>query len=79
MIDLHAAKDIAFDIVVAASVLHTVLPPWDAPAIAGLPTFQKYYRIAIYFVGYVAINARSTVYRSISQQNQQDKPEDLKP
>ena len=66
MLDLHAWKDIAFDVVVGCSVLHSVLPPWDAEPIAQFPTFQKWYKLGIYLTGYVALNARSTVYKSIS-------------
>jgi heptaprenylglyceryl phosphate synthase len=64
--NIHAIKDIAFDIVVGASVLNTFLPPWDTDAIAQFPTVQKYYRLFVYITGYVAVNARSTVYKSIS-------------
>ncbi len=64
MINAHAAKDIAFDIVVGCSVAHSVLPPWDF--LADFPTAQKVYKAFVYLVGYVAINARSTVYKSIS-------------
>lgn len=64
----HAVKDIAFDIVVGCSVAHTFLPPWDADALKPFPTLQKYYRLLIYVVGYVGINARSTIYPSISTQ-----------
>lgn len=68
-VNLHELKDIAFDVVVACSVLHTFLPPWDAEALKPFPTLQKYYRLLIYVVGYVGINARSTVYPIISINN----------
>ena len=74
MIDGHAAKDIAFNVIVGASVLHTFLPPWDADAIAQFPTVQKWYRLFVYITGYVAINARSTVYKSISVQQKPEEP-----
>lgn len=67
-VNLHELKDIAFDVVVGCSIVHTALPPWDADAIKQFPTFQKYYRLLIYLVGYIAINFRSTVYSSISTQ-----------
>lgn len=67
--NIHAAKDIVFDGVVGASFLHTFLPPWDAEPFQPFPNFQKYYRVFIYVTGYLAVNARSTVYRSISVQN----------
>lgn len=69
MVNWHAVKDIAFDAVVGCSVLHTFLPPWDADAFIPFPTFQKYYKLLIYVVGYIAISARSTVYKSISTSN----------
>jgi hypothetical protein len=65
-LNAHAIKDIAFDVVVGCSVLHTVLPPWDF--LNDFPTAQKFYKAFIYLVGYIAINARSTVYKSISTQ-----------
>jgi hypothetical protein len=42
-----------------ASILHTFLPPWDF--LDDFPTAQKYYKAFVYFVGFVAENARSTV------------------
>jgi hypothetical protein len=53
----------------AASVLHSALPPWDADAFKPFPGLQSYYRLFIYFLGYIAINLRSTVYPSISIHN----------
>jgi hypothetical protein len=44
------------------------LPPWDADAFQPFPSFVKFYKVLIYVVGYVAVNARSTVYPSISTQ-----------
>jgi hypothetical protein len=55
-------------VVFVASVAHTLLPPWDADAFQPFPAFQKYYKVLIYLIGYVAINARSTVYPQISTQ-----------
>jgi len=54
--------------VFVCSVLHSVLPPWDADPFAPFPTFVKYYKVLIYVIGYAAINARSTVWKSISTQ-----------
>jgi hypothetical protein len=68
-IDWHEAKDVGLSVVVGCSVAHTFLPPWDADAIKAFPRFQKVYRLVIYFLGYVAINFRSTVYKSISIYN----------
>lgn len=64
--NLHEAKDILFSVIVGCSVLHTFLPPWDAEAFQPFPAFVKYYKVFIYVLGYVAINARSAVYKSIS-------------
>ena len=50
-----------------ASVLHTFLPPWDF--LNDFPRAQKYYKVFVYIVGYVAINGRSTVYQHISVNN----------
>ena len=50
--------------VAGASVLHTILPPWEA--FNDFPSAQKYYKLLIYIVGYVALNGRSTVYPSVS-------------
>jgi hypothetical protein len=55
------------EIVAGASVLHTVLPPWDF--LDEFPTAQKLYKVFVYLVGYVALNARSTVYQKISVNN----------
>jgi hypothetical protein len=63
-INAHEAKDILFDIVVGCSVAHSFLPPWDF--LNDFPQAQKVYKAFIYLIGYVAINARSTVYKSIS-------------
>lgn len=51
-------------VVTACSILHTFLPPWDF--LNDFPRAQKYYKLAVYIVGYIAFNARSTVYKSIS-------------
>lgn len=68
-VNLHEVKDIVTDVIVGASILHTFLPPWDADPLKPFPRLQEYYRLFIYIVGYVGINARSTVYKSISVQN----------
>ena len=51
-------------IIVVCSVAHNLLPPFDW--LDGFPTAQKYYKLLIYIVGYVALNARSTVWRQLS-------------
>lgn len=62
--NLHAAKDLAFDVVVSCSVLHTVLPPYDF--LSDFPRLQKIYKATIYLIGYVSISARSAVWKQIS-------------
>lgn len=68
-INLHEVKDVGLSVIAVCSVAHTFLPPWDADAIKPFPRFQKAYRLVIYFLGYVAINFRSTVYKNISIHN----------
>lgn len=64
MIDAHHWLDYGTEAIAICSILHTVLPPWEA--LSDFPTAQKYYKLAVYFIGYAALNGRSTVYRSIS-------------
>jgi hypothetical protein len=80
----HRVFDSLTEIVTACSIVHTLLPPWDwDPAFVrvGLiefPTAQKafhalfnnrWYRILVYIIGFVALNARSTIWRYISVNN----------
>jgi hypothetical protein len=53
-------------VVFVASIVHTLLPPWDF--LADFPRIQKVYKALIYIIGYIAINGRSTVYSSLSTQ-----------
>lgn len=84
MHDWHKALDIATETVAACSFLHTVLPPWDwqpefvSSGLSEFPAAQKafyatfhnrYYRLLIYVIGYVALNGRSTIWRFISVKN----------
>lgn len=64
MVDIHAIKDYAFDVIICCSVAHNFLPPFEF--LNDFPTAQKYYKLLIYVIGYIALNARSTVYKSIS-------------
>lgn len=66
----HAILDWGTRIIVSCSILHTFLPPWDF--LADFPRAQKYYKLLIYVVGYIAINGRSTVYKSIAVPNGQN-------
>jgi hypothetical protein len=71
-------------IVTVCSAVHSVLPPWDwdpdfvKVGLAEFPTAQKmfygtfnnrWYRVLVYAIGFVALNARSTFWKSISIQN----------
>jgi hypothetical protein len=58
---------LATEIVAAASLAHTLLPPWEA--FNDFPALQKYYKLLVYLVGYVALNGRSTVYPTLSTAN----------
>lgn len=60
----HNLLDIATETVAVCSVLHTVLPPWEA--LSDFPSAQKYYKLLVYFIGYLALNGRSTLYKGIS-------------
>jgi len=50
--------------VTICSFLHTVMPPWEA--FNDFPAVQKYYKLLVYIVGYIALNGRSTLYPSLS-------------
>jgi len=65
--NLHTLVDHGTQIIALCSVLHTILPPWDM--LDDFPTAQKYYKLFIYVVGYVALNGRSTAWKSISVNN----------
>lgn len=68
MISQHQLVDLATETVVACSLLHTFLPPWDF--LADFPRAQRYYKLVVYVIGYIGLNARSTVYQSVSMKNQ---------
>lgn len=51
-------------VVTICSFLHTTLPPWDF--LKDFPRAQAVYKVLVYIIGYIALNARSTVYKSIS-------------
>lgn len=71
-------------IIAACSLAHTLLPPYDwkpsfvEEGLAEFPVAQKvfygcfnnrYYKLAVYTVGYVALNGRSTIWKFISVKN----------
>lgn len=80
----HHLLDVATETIAVCSFLHTVLPPWDwqpeavSVGLAEFPVAQKafyaifhnrYYRLFIYVLGYVALNGRSTIWKFISVKN----------
>lgn len=81
----HLLTDDATRAIAVAGVLHTLLPPWDwRPAfveegLADFPAAQRrvysifsnrWYKLLVYTVGYVALHARSTVWQGISIKQQ---------
>jgi hypothetical protein len=64
MVIPHWLIDYGMGAVFVCSMLHTFLPPYDF--LSDFPRAQKVYKAAIFAIGYVALNARSTVYKSIS-------------
>ncbi len=68
MLNQHQLIDIGTETVVVCSLLHTFLPPWDF--LADFPKAQKLYKVFVYLVGYIGLNARSTVYQSVSMKSQ---------
>jgi hypothetical protein len=60
----HWFFDYAAATIVVCSILHTFLPPWEF--LNDFPTAQKYYKAGVYLIGYIAGNARSSVYKSLS-------------
>ena len=72
------------EVITGASFLHNFLPPWDwkpsfiEEGLSDFPSLQskfyslfhnKYYKLFVYVIGYVALNARSTLWKSISINN----------
>lgn len=62
--DTHKIFDYVVGLSFVCSLLHSLLPPWDV--LQDFPKAQKYYKVVVYIIGYLAVNARSTVYKSIS-------------
>lgn len=80
----HAWIRYPAEVISFCSILHNILPPWDwkpkfvEEGLCDFPWCQKtfygilhnrYYKLVIYIVGYVAINMRSTLWKSISVSN----------
>lgn len=51
-------------IVTVCSFLHTTLPPYEF--LNDFPRAQAAYKLFLYVIAYIALNARSTLYQSIS-------------
>lgn len=69
MMHAHNWLDLATETVAVCSVLHTILPPWEA--FNDFPAAQRYYKLLIYIIGYAALNGRSTIYQGISTKDGQ--------
>lgn len=79
IIHWHELKDYAVNTVAICSTLHAVLPPWDwqpqfvTEGLSDFPRAQnfmlgifrnRWYKLIIYTIGYIALNMRSTVWKS---------------
>lgn len=84
MISEHDLVEYIPRIITVASIIHNILPPYDwnpefvSVGLVEFPTAQKYfyklfnnrwYKVLVYLAGYIAINARSTIWKSISVNN----------
>jgi hypothetical protein len=49
-------------IVVGASILHVILPPYDV--FNDFPTLQKYYKLFVAIVAWLALNVRTKVIQA---------------
>jgi predicted membrane channel-forming protein YqfA (hemolysin III family) len=72
-----SVESIAVHVIATCSILHTLLPPWDV--LAEFPRAQRYYKVLVYTIGYMALNGRSTVYQSISISKQASNAPEAKP
>lgn len=59
----HSAFHIISVVVIGSSVLYTILPPFEV--FNDFPRFQKYYKVIVYTVKYIGLNARSVINPSI--------------
>ena len=72
------------EVVAVCSLLHSIMPPWDwDPDFVRIgwvefPSAQnafhklfnnRWYRVMVYVIGYIALNGRSTVWKFISVKN----------
>ena len=68
--DIIAAVTALEHAVVACSVLHMLLPPYET--FDDFPTFRKYYKLLVLIVGNVALNKRGSVvglYNRVKETN----------
>lgn len=80
----HQIRDFATRFMVTCSIIHTFLPPWDwepefvTVGLSEFPVAQKvfrgffhnrYYKLLVYLVGFIAVNLRSTIWKYISVNN----------
>lgn len=72
-----AVFHIALRVVVASSVVHIFLPPYDV--FNDFPRFQKYYKLFVAVVGYVALNARGKLIQAYPSVQQGKAPVDTPP
>lgn len=69
------AIHLVLNVVVVASVVHVLLPPYEV--FAKFPRFQKYYQVAVEIIAYLALNARGKMiqaYPSVRAQDSVDRP-----
>jgi hypothetical protein len=64
VVSIGSLWSIYTSVVTVCSFLHTTLPPFEF--LNDYPKAQAAYKVALYVIGYVALNARSTLYQSIS-------------
>ena len=57
-----AVFHILLRVIVAASVLHILLPPYDV--LDGFPTAQKYYKVLLAIVAWLALNLRTKLIQA---------------
>jgi hypothetical protein len=53
---------IALQVIVGASILHIFLPPYDI--FKDFPSFQRYYKLVLALVGYLALNVRTKMIQA---------------
>lgn len=72
-----AVLHIVLRVIVVSSVVHIFLPPYDV--FNDFPRFQKYYKLFVAVVGYVALNARGKLIQAYPSVQQAKAPVDTPP